>query len=62
MLDERNAHALIEVDGGIGLHNAEEVLRAGADVLVAGSSVFRSPDPRATIARLKAIEKERFFA
>lgn len=61
MLDERNAHALIEVDGGIGLQNAEEVLRAGADVLVAGSSVFRSPNPRETIARLKAIEKERFF-
>lgn len=61
MLDERNAHALIEVDGGIGLQNAEEVLRAGADVLVAGSSIFRSPDPKETIARLKAIEKERFF-
>ncbi len=62
MLDERNARARIAVDGGIGLQNAEEVLRAGADVLVAGSSIFHSPDPADTIARLKAIEKERFFA
>ena len=40
---------LIEVDGGIKLHNAKEVLSAGADVLVAGSEVFRSPRPIKTI-------------
>ena len=40
---------LIEVDGGIKLHNAKEVLDAGADVLVAGSEVFNSVDPVKTI-------------
>ena len=36
---------LIEVDGGVKLHNAKEVIDAGADVLVAGSEVFKSSDP-----------------
>ena len=36
---------LIEVDGGVKLHNAKEVMDAGADVLVAGSEVFKSTDP-----------------
>ena len=40
---------LIEVDGGIKLHNAKEVLDSGADVLVAGSEVFQSIDPIKTI-------------
>ena len=40
---------LIEVDGGIKLHNAKHVLEAGADVLVAGSEVFKSNDPVQTI-------------
>ena len=40
---------LIEVDGGIKLHNAKEVLDSGADVLVAGSEVFKSIDPVETI-------------
>ena len=40
---------LIEVDGGIKLHNAKEVLNAGADVLVAGSEVFKSNNPVETI-------------
>ena len=40
---------LIEVDGGIKLHNAKEVIDAGADVLVAGSEVFNSVDPVKTI-------------
>ena len=40
---------LIEVDGGIKLHNAKEVLDAGADVLVAGSEIFNSVDPVKTI-------------
>lgn len=54
LIDERNAHALIEIDGGVGLHNAEALLQAGADVLVAGNAVFAAPDPKATIAQLKA--------
>ena len=40
---------LIEVDGGIKLHNAKEVIDAGADVLVAGSAVFGASDPVQTI-------------
>ena len=42
-------HVLIEVDGGVKLHNAKEVIDAGADVLVAGSEVFKSADPVQTI-------------
>ena len=42
-------HILIEVDGGIKLHNAQEVMDAGADVLVAGSEVFKADDPVQTI-------------
>ena len=40
---------LIEVDGGIKLHNAEEVINAGADVLVAGSAIFGVDDPVQTM-------------
>ena len=40
---------LIEVDGGIKLHNAKEVVDAGADVLVAGSAIFGTDDPARTI-------------
>ena len=43
----------IEVDGGITEENAAAIKAAGANVLVAGSAVFRSPDPAATIAALK---------
>ena len=56
MIDTRNAHALIEIDGGVGLHNAETLLQAGADVLVAGNSVFGAADPEATIRELKAFK------
>jgi ribulose-phosphate 3-epimerase len=52
---ERNITCRIEIDGGVGLDNAHSVLAAGADVLVAGSSVFKSSDPKDTISRLKNI-------
>jgi ribulose-phosphate 3-epimerase len=55
MIDERNLDILIEVDGGVGLQNAEKILQAGANVLVAGSSVFKSDDPGRTVDMLKAI-------
>jgi ribulose-phosphate 3-epimerase len=54
-----NASALIEIDGGVGLQNAEAILQAGADVLVAGSSVFGAPDPAGAIRQLKSIENIR---
>lgn len=58
MIDSANASALIELDGGVGLQNAEALLQAGADVLVAGSSVFGAKDPLATIAQLKAFKPD----
>ncbi|SOD83109.1 ribulose-phosphate 3-epimerase [Spirosoma fluviale] len=45
--------ALIEVDGGVSLSNAQSLLNAGADMLVAGSSVFNAPDPSVAITQLK---------
>jgi ribulose-phosphate 3-epimerase len=50
-----NANVLIEVDGGVGLQNAEAILQAGADVLVAGSSIFKTENPIHTIQRMKEI-------
>jgi ribulose-phosphate 3-epimerase len=55
MIKEKGLHTLIEVDGGITLDNAPAILHAGADVLVAGNTVFKSPDPMATIAALKSL-------
>lgn len=57
MIRETNAHALIEIDGGVGLQNSETLLQAGANVLVAGSSVFGAKDPLATIEALKAFKR-----
>jgi ribulose-phosphate 3-epimerase len=56
MIIAHNASTLIEIDGGVGLQNAESLLQAGADVLVAGNSVFKSKDPKETIRQLKSIE------
>ncbi|WBM74075.1 ribulose-phosphate 3-epimerase [Saprospira grandis] len=51
----RNLPTLIEVDGGVGMQNAQVLLQAGADVLVAGSAVFKAPDPKKAIQQLKNI-------
>ena len=56
MIVTTNSNARIEIDGGVGLQNAETLLQAGADVLVAGSSVFKAKDPVATISNLKAFK------
>lgn len=50
------SHALVEVDGGVNLETGAELVKAGADVLVAGSFVFGSADPKATITELKSIK------
>ncbi len=55
ILTERNLNPYIEIDGGVGLQNAEKLLQAGANVLVAGSSVFKSENPTDTIKRLKNV-------
>lgn len=46
---------LIEVDGGVTVDNASEIVKAGADVLVAGNTVFNAKDPESTIKTLKNI-------
>jgi len=51
----RNDSLLIEVDGGVGNHNALALLKAGADVLVAGNAVFADPEPATAISALKNI-------
>ena len=48
-----NTELLIEVDGGVDINNAAKLVEAGANVLVAGSSVFSNPDPLAAITALK---------
>jgi ribulose-phosphate 3-epimerase len=53
MIDDRNLDVKIEVDGGVTVENAGQLVAAGVDVLVAGNTVFKSPDPKATIAALK---------
>ncbi len=53
LIDRKNADVLIEVDGGVGPGNAEQLAQLGADVLVAGSSVFSAHNPLAVISELK---------
>ncbi|HET9431999.1 MAG TPA: ribulose-phosphate 3-epimerase [Chitinophagaceae bacterium] len=55
MIDERGLKIHIEIDGGVTLENAASIVAAGADVLVAGNTVFKSSDPKATIAKLKRL-------
>ncbi|MFM2359910.1 MAG: hypothetical protein RLY16_1903 [Bacteroidota bacterium] len=55
LIHQQNASTLIEIDGGVTLDNAGAILEAGADVLVAGNTVFKSVDPLATISKLKAL-------
>jgi ribulose-phosphate 3-epimerase len=55
MIDERGLKTLIEIDGGVTLENAATIVAAGADVLVAGNTVFKSADPKATIQKLKQL-------
>jgi ribulose-phosphate 3-epimerase len=56
MINERNLQVKIEIDGGVTLDNAKSILDAGADVLVAGNTVFKSSDPIETIRQLKHIQ------
>lgn len=55
LIQESGSSALIEIDGGVTLENAAALITAGAHVLVAGNTVFKSADPLATIASLKRI-------
>lgn len=53
LINRKNSSALIEIDGGVTTANAYKLVEAGADILVAGSFVFKSSDPVATIKELK---------
>lgn len=52
LIEESGSKALIEVDGGVDLENAPELARLGADALVAGSSIFKAPDPQKVISQM----------
>ena len=56
LIHNKGSHALIEVDGGVNLETGMELVKAGADVLVAGSFVFGSKNPAGTIQDLKALK------
>jgi len=53
MITQAGASTLIEIDGGVDANNAAALTKAGADVLVAGTTVFKAADPIAMIATLK---------
>lgn len=57
MIDDNHLSTLIEVDGGVQAETAPRLVKAGVDVLVSGSYVFKAADPLATIEGLKALER-----
>lgn len=57
MIDEKGLQIKIEIDGGVTLGNAQQLIDAGADVLVAGNTVFKSADPIGTIQALAFLQK-----
>lgn len=55
MIDSRGLEIPIEVDGGINEKNAGEIIKAGAEILVAGSAIYNAPDPSKAIKQMKEI-------
>ncbi len=55
LIKDKNAHAIIEIDGGVNLETGKLLAEAGAQALVAGSFVFNSTDPKAAISSLKKL-------
>ncbi len=55
MINEQLLDVKIEIDGGVTLENAKHIIDAGADILVAGNTVFKSENPITTIALLKSL-------
>jgi len=55
LINNKGANTLIEIDGGVTSKNAKALVEAGADVLVAGSFVFKSENPTQTIQELKEL-------
>ncbi len=60
-INARNLDTYIEVDGGVGMHNAETILKAGANALVAGNAVFSAVDPKIAISQLKNIGSDKIY-
>lgn len=61
MLDERGSNAYLQVDGGISKSTIGQAFQAGADSFVAGSAIFRAPDPGRAVSELRALCKEGSF-
>ena len=57
LIDSHNSKALIEIDGGVNRKTGEKLVKAGADVLVAGSAIFGAEDPEEEIKALKALSR-----
>lgn len=53
LIERTNSHALIEIDGGVNRQTGLQLVEAGADVLVAGSAVFKAADPVEEVRILK---------
>ena len=62
LIQQTKSKALIEIDGGVTAENAANILKAGADVLVAGNTVFKSKNPAETIASLKHLDANTIYA
>lgn len=58
LIDVRGLDTLIEIDGGVNIENARSIFEAGADVLVAGNTVFRAKDPHGMIRDLRGLASE----
>lgn len=57
LIIENGSHALIEVDGGVNLETGRLLAEAGADVLVAGSAIFKAPDMADMIHQMKCLKQ-----
>ena len=57
LVDKSGSHALVQVDGGVQAETAPRLVKAGVDVLVSGSYVFKSTDPYSTIKALRTLKR-----
>lgn len=55
IIKDNNYNCKIEVDGGIKTYNLQEIVNAGADIIVAGSAIFGTADPAASLAEMRSI-------
>ena len=56
LISDSGSQAVVEIDGGVNMETAPALVEAGADILVAGSYVFKAPDPAEAIAALRRIK------